>query len=90
MVPPVAHRTAREKAGGQLRVAHRAAAEQLDQGSAIGRTALDRQDDTRVGLDVNDVIPRTAVFVGVLEGAPPGRERQPAVTAGEVADVSHG
>ena len=90
MVAAPAHGAARKAAGGELGGAHRTAAAEVQERPPGAAAAVDGQDRPGGRLDVDDVVVRAAVLVGGRERPPAGREREPAVAAGEVPEVGHG
>ena len=90
MIPATADGAAREAPGAQLGVTAGASAAEVEERKWLGDVTVDGENGAGIRLDVDHMIVRAAVLVGVLEGAPSRRERQSAVPAREISEVRHG
>lgn len=90
MVPAPAHRAAWQKACSELLFAHRAPSANLDEGFPLPEVPVDRKNRLGLRLYVDHVIVLAPILVGAVERSPSRGERETAVVAREVAQVSHG
>jgi hypothetical protein len=89
VIPATTYGAAGQAPGAQFGVAAGAAAAEVDEREWLGDIAVDREDGAGTRLYVDYVVVSAAILVGVFEGNPLRREREPAIPAREIPEVSH-